>query len=44
MTYEIADKKEDSEKLLALLDLYKKYKNNYAKNIKFDPTRGNLSM
>ena len=35
--------KKDGEKYESLLNTYKAYKNNYAKNIEFDPSDKNLS-
>ena len=35
--------KTDSHKLLALVEKYRNYKSSYAKNIRFDSTRANLS-
>ena len=35
---------EDRAKLFSLLEQYKKYKKNFAQNIKFDPNPKNLSI
>ena len=40
--YKVAQKEEDKEELISLLARYKKFKNNYAKNLKFDPNYQNL--
>ena len=38
-----AQNEEDKQNILTLMDEYKIYKRNYAKNIKFDPTSEYLS-
>ena len=44
MSY-ISDQKEgDKEKLIYLLEQYKEYKSNYARNIVFDSQKKSLSM
>ena len=40
---EIAQSK-DTEALISLLEEYKNYKTNFAKNIQFDPTNQELSI